>query len=278
METQYINCRTKLPQQPKKNNYSILILLFVGFFSLFSLSCNEKKSNIKNENSFVPTSIDLPNYTISKVEINTKDLFRVRINIENKLSESQFMNLDNQRTYEYEERTYTISPHQIKILNHIKDLPKKHLHYLVGQQSLKHNNLTLKELKRFIKNGINKYCESLNLPKQTIEDNKYLKFFCVFETTEDFYNSQYQNKIVDEDIVMGIHFHLFISSVDNYPWISFPSLFHYIFNELTQLPHKRMCIRKYDYKKLDKLNENFILYHTKQFRYCPNSEMLMKNF
>ena len=93
METQYINCRTKFPQQPKKNNYSLFILLFIGIFYMVILSCNEEKSNIKNENSVVPTSIDLPNYSISKVEINTKNLFRIKINIETKLLDSQLISI-----------------------------------------------------------------------------------------------------------------------------------------------------------------------------------------
>src|ERR1700759_2996639 len=54
-------------------------------------------------------------------------------------------------TYEYEQRSYEISPSQLKILNSIKSLPKKNIHYLVGQQSKEHRNLTLKEMKKLIR-------------------------------------------------------------------------------------------------------------------------------
>lgn len=185
--------------------------------------------------------------------------------------------LSQPKTYSYEQRTYTISPPQLKILNTIKTLPKRHLHYLVGQQSIKHRNLTLKEMKSLIKKGIRKYCEDLNPGIDKRRENNYLQFFCVFETTKEFFLSQHENKIVNEEINMGIHFHLFITSPDNYPWVSFPSLFHYIFIELTHLPQNHRCITKYDYNRLHELPENFILYHTKQFMYSPSNEMVMTN-
>lgn len=185
--------------------------------------------------------------------------------------------LKQSNTYQYEGRTYTININQLKILNTIKTLPKKHLHYLVGQQSNIHKNLSLKELKYFIKLGIKKYCKRLNIDFKNGDENKYVKYFCVYETTRDFFNSQHQNSIVREEIEMGIHFHLFITSSDTYSWVSFPSLFHSIYTELTRLRHKRKCISKFDYNKLNVLDENFILYHTKQFMYNPSSEMIMNN-
>lgn len=185
--------------------------------------------------------------------------------------------INQSNKYEYEGRTYTINPYQLKVLNKIKTLPKKHLHYLVGQQSNKNFNLTLKELKLLIKRGIKRYCRELNITFKPGDESKYIKYFCVFETTKDFFQSQHQNTIVKEDIEMGIHFHLFITSPDNYYWVSFPSLIHSIYSELTRLKHKRRCISKYDYYRIKSLDENFILYHTKQFMYNPSSEMTMRN-
>lgn len=183
---------------------------------------------------------------------------------------------DLPNTYVYQERTYELSLPQLKILSHIKSLPKKHLHYVVGQQSKRHRNLTLKELKLHLRKGINNYFKNdPYISKENI--NNVIQYFCVFETTKDFFISQHQNTIVTEEIEMGLHFHLFITSPDNYPWVGFTNLIHDIFCELTHLPHNHRCIRKYDYKKLNTLPENFILYHTKQFMYNPSNEMIMTN-
>jgi hypothetical protein len=180
------------------------------------------------------------------------------------------------KTYTYEERTYEISPPQLKILNYIKSLPKKHLHYVVGQQSKKHRNLTLKELKLCIKRGIYNYFKNdPYVRKESID--KLIQYFCVFETTKGFFLSQHENKIVTEDIEMGLHFHLFITSSEVYPWIGFSNLIHNIYCEITHLPQNHRSIKKYDYMKLNSLPENFILYHTKQFMSYPSNEMIMTN-
>ena len=59
----------------------------------------------------------------------------------------------SERIFTYEGRTYFIKPHQLEILRIIQTLPQNKLHYLVGQQSNKYPNLTLKELKKSIKSG-----------------------------------------------------------------------------------------------------------------------------
>jgi hypothetical protein len=177
----------------------------------------------------------------------------------------------------YKLRTYEINSHQLKILKEIKSLPQKRLHYVVGQQSNVHKNLTLPEMKKLIRQGLRRYIQETSLHYQTGLENQLVRFFCVFEVKKDFFHSQHQNTLVDEGVDMGIHFHLFITCPDKYPWISFPSLLHSIFNELTSLKHKQLCLSKFDYKKIDKLDDNFILYHTKQFMFRPSVEMLMKN-
>lgn len=177
----------------------------------------------------------------------------------------------------YKLRTYHINPYQLKILNEIKSLPKKKLHYLVCQQSSTFPNLTLREMRKLIKRGLRRYFQETTLHYHPGLENQLVKFFCVFEVKKDFFHSQHQNTLVNEDIEMCIHFHLFLTSPDNYHWISFPSLIHTIFSELTSMKHKQRCISKYDYVKIEKLEDNFILYHTKQFMYRPSSEMIMKN-
>ena len=57
----------------------------------------------------------------------------------------------------YKERTYYIKPHQLKILEEIKSLPRKRLHYVTGQQSDLHPNLTLREMKNLIRRGLRRY-------------------------------------------------------------------------------------------------------------------------
>jgi hypothetical protein len=70
---------------------------------------------------------------------------------------------------------------------------------------------------------------------------------------------------------------MFISTPDDYPWVNFDSLTYQIFCELTSLKHKRSCISKYGYYKIDNLDDKFKSYHTKQFINNPSPEMIMKN-
>ena len=177
----------------------------------------------------------------------------------------------------YKLRTYEINSYQLKILDEVKSLPRKNLHYVTGQQSAKHINLNLPEMKKLIRRGVVRYIRETNLNYHRGMENQLVKLFCVFETKKDFFLSQHQNSIVDENVEMGIHFHLFLTSPDNYPWVSFPALIHSIFNELTSIRHKSLCISKYDYVRIKDLDDNFILYHTKQFMFRPSSEMVMKN-
>ena len=178
---------------------------------------------------------------------------------------------------QYELRTYEINPYQLKILKQIKSLPQKRLHYVVGQQTSNHPNLTLPEMKKLIRRGIRRYIQETTLHYHQGLENELVKFYCVFETKKDFFHSQHQNNVIDVEVDMGLHFHLFLTSLDNYHWVSFPQLIHTLFTELTSLKHKQRCLSKYDYVSIKELDDNFILYHTKQFMFRPTSEMVMKN-
>ena len=180
----------------------------------------------------------------------------------------------------YKQRTYFIKPHQLQILNEIKSLPRKNLHYLTGQQSDYHPNLTLPELKYLIRRGLRRFIQETSLHYHRGLENELVKFYCVFETKKDFFHSQHQNDVIDVNVDMGLHFHLFITSItpkDIQEWISIPTLIHTIFTELTSLKHKQRCLSEYGYMKIEELDDNFILYHTKQFMFRPSSEMVMKN-
>jgi hypothetical protein len=175
----------------------------------------------------------------------------------------------------YKLRTYEINPYQLKILNVVKSLPRRNLHYVTGQQSDKHLNLTLPEMKNLIRRGIRRYFQETSLHYHQGLENEEVKFFCVFETKKDFFHSQHQNNVIDVEVDMGLHFHLFISPIKE--WVSIPTLIHTIFTELTSFKHKQRCISEFGYMKIDDLQDNFILYHTKQFMFRPSVEMVMKN-
>lgn len=165
---------------------------------------------------------------------------------------------------------------QIKMINDIKSLPKKNLHYITAQQSNQYTNLTLKELKKLIKRGIRRYIQELEQFYYPNKENELVKFYCVFETTKEF-NLNLKNQSLDDIPFMGLHFHLFISCPDNYKWISFQNLIFQIFYELTSIKHKQNCITEYGHFKIEKLEEKFLQYHTKQFNINPSLEMVLKN-
>lgn len=165
---------------------------------------------------------------------------------------------------------------QIKMINDIKSLPKKNLHYITAQQSNQYSNLTLKELKKLIKRGIRRYIQELEPNYYPNKENELVKFYCVFETTKEF-NLNIKNESLDNIPFMGLHFHLFISCPDNYKWISFQNLIFQIFYELTSVKHKQSCISEYGYFKIENLEERFLQYHTKQFSINPSLEMILNN-
>lgn len=165
---------------------------------------------------------------------------------------------------------------QIKMINDIKSLPKKNLHYITAQQSNQYSNLTLKELKKLIKRGIRRYIQELEPNYYPNKENELVKFYCVFETTKEF-NLNLKNESLDDISFMGLHFHLFISCPDDYQWISFQNLIFQIFYELTSIKHKQSCISKYGNFKIENLEERFLQYHTKQFTTNTSLEMVLKN-
>ena len=165
---------------------------------------------------------------------------------------------------------------QIKMINDIKSLSKKNLHYITAQQSNQYSNLTLKELKKLIKRGVRRYIQELEPNYYPNKENELVKFYCVFETTKEF-NLNLKNESLDDIPFMGLHFHLFISCPDNYKWISFQNLIFQIFYELTSLKHKQSCISEYGHFKIEKLEERFLQYHTKQFSVNPSLEMILRN-
>jgi hypothetical protein len=174
-------------------------------------------------------------------------------------------------------RIYELNDFQLNMKEYIKKIPSKHLHYITGQQSNLYSNLTLKELKKFIQRGIRQYIQDIEPNYSKDKINELVKFYCIFETKKSFNLSLHNVNIMNDDFNMGLHFHLFISSPNQYNWISFELLTFYIFNSLTSLKHKSKCISQYGSFKIDILEDNFINYHTKQFDKYPSSEMIFTN-
>lgn len=173
-------------------------------------------------------------------------------------------------------RTYELNEFQKKMISDIKSLPRKNLHYITAQQSDKHLNLTLPQMKKAIRQAIRRYIRETNLNYYSGLENELVKFYCVFETKKEFSLSQRSAKTLNDEVNMGLHFHLFISCPDNYPWICFTSLSYQILRELSSFPKKQRCISKYGYFEIEALDENFVQYHTKQQDYVQR-EMIMRN-
>jgi hypothetical protein len=130
-------------------------------------------------------------------------------------------------------------------------------------------------MKKLIRRGIRRDFQETSLHYHQGLENELVKFFCVFETKKDFFHSQHQNNVIDVEVDMGLHFHLFISPIKD--WVSIPTLIHCLFTELTSIKHKQRCIKEFGYMRIEDLQDNFILYHTKQFMFRPSAEMIMKN-
>lgn len=162
------------------------------------------------------------------------------------------------------------------MISDIKSLPRKNLHYFTAQQSDKHINLTLPEMKKLIKRAIRRYIQEVNINYYQGLENELMKFYCIFETKREFSLSQRSSKITSDEVSMGLHFHLFISCPNNYNWICFNSLSYQILTELTSIKHKKQCISEFGYKKIDYLDDNFVQYHTKQ-QDIISEEMILKN-
>ena len=173
-------------------------------------------------------------------------------------------------------RTYELKPHQNQILNEVKNLPKQRLHYLVIQQNRNKPNFTLRELKKHIRTGIKKYVNQI-YPFNNIKglEKQLVKYYCFFETSEEFFKSQHKNIIVDENIEMNLHFHLFITSTDSSIYV--PQLINNIILEFFGQRNKQSSLLKIDYDRIEKLEDDFILYHTKQMMYESNLDFIIKN-
>lgn len=172
---------------------------------------------------------------------------------------------------------YEIKPHQKKIIQEVKRLDLSNLFYLVIQQDEKQSNFTLNELKRHIKRGIKEYAKShLGYKYKESDENELLTYYTFFETSKNFNISQRKNMIVNEDESMNLHFHLFISAKRNKMVCLHQVITDILFSFFSQ-KLKARALKKIDYVKLDKLEDDFILYHTKQQHDYIVPELILTN-
>lgn len=172
-------------------------------------------------------------------------------------------------------KTYPIKPHQQKMIDDVKKLSPKRLFYVVIQQNSAEMNFTLPELKKHLQYAIKRYVRDFfSIEYQTGLEKELIQYVCFFETTKEFNQSLY-NENIREGIYEGFHFHLFISSKSSV--VHLPQLIHYLFWSLTSQQLKSRALKKFDYHKVEHLDDMFIQYHTKQHFYTEMPEMVMKN-
>ncbi len=172
--------------------------------------------------------------------------------------------------------TYEVKPHQKELAQKINRLNKNNLYNLVIQQHHKRRNLTLKELKKYIKKGIKDYCKSLYgyQYKEGLE-NELIQYVCVFETNEGFNKTQFKSLNIDTKINFHFHFHLFISTENSI--VSMNYLLFSIINSLMSNNLKADALLKIDYCKLNDFTDDFLFYHTKQFQEREEVELILTN-
>lgn len=173
-------------------------------------------------------------------------------------------------------REYKLKEHQIKLANIVHKLDTKNLYYLTSQANTIFPNHTVNELKKHILSAVRKYVISFMGYKYKYGAEKELIKYCLFiETTKEFNQAIYNYETDMTNIKPGLHFHLFITSTNQ--TIHIPQIIHSLFMDLTSQKLKAQSLRKYDYIKLDSLDNNFVNYHTKQHYHSINQEMLLFN-
>jgi len=146
---------------------------------------------------------------------------------------------------------------------------------VVIQQNIAEMNFTLPELKKHLQYSIKRYVRDFfSIEYRVGLEKDLIQYVCFFETTKEFNQSLHSENIRD-GIYEGFHFHLFISSKSGE--VHLPQLIHNLFWSLTSQKIKSRALKKFDYHKVEQLDDIFILYHTKQHYYIEMPEMVMKN-
>jgi hypothetical protein len=174
-------------------------------------------------------------------------------------------------------KQHKLQPHQIELADKLYNLNQNNLFYLVTQPNDQQLNHSVNELKKHVKNAIERYTRDylLHNYRNGLEDRLF-KYVLFIEYPKEFYLAI---SLVNEDLFSmysGVHFHLFISSDDNL--VCFHKLFYYILSELSYQKVKEKSIKKFDYKKIEPtLDRRFAEYHTKQHYHFVDENRLLIN-
>jgi hypothetical protein len=180
-------------------------------------------------------------------------------------------------SYNYNGTTYILNPLQQEVEKKITSLPRKNLHYVVANQSYKHRNLTLKQLKKLIRRSLVNYQREIEPEYNPIRDAPLVKCICVFETSKDLNQTQ-MNSTVSQHIQLCLHFHIFLSCSDSCTNVNFSHVDREIQHQLVRMRGKKKCIYKYNFVRTTELEDLFTKYHVKQLSNVPSREMIYTNF
>jgi hypothetical protein len=127
-------------------------------------------------------------------------------------------------------RNYAYKPHQLQMLKEVKGMNLTRLHYLVIQQDTRYTNFTLNELKKHILTGIKNYTkELLGINYKFGCEKDLIQYYSFFETSKAYFQAMYSDTLIQADLKMKLHFHLFISS--NYSQVNMSQLINSIIHE-----------------------------------------------
>lgn len=177
-------------------------------------------------------------------------------------------------------KKHNLKPHQkelaSRVFTELKMLNENNLYYLVSKPNSHTDNLTIPELKKYIKSGIQKYTQEFLLHNYYWgAEKKLFQYILFIEYPKDFYLATLDTNANLTSLNNDAHFHMFVSS--NNSFVNMTQLGYQIFRDLTSSKKKPNSIRKYKCYKLENISEEFIEYHTKQHYQYIDKERLMIN-
>lgn len=178
-------------------------------------------------------------------------------------------------------KKHKLKPHQQELASRIKkELDKfnqNNLYYLVSKPNIDvENNLTIPEIKKYIKSGIQKYTQEFLLHNYYWgAEKKLFQYILFIEYPKDFYLATLDTNADLTSLNNDVHFHMFISSKSNY--VNMTQIGYKIFYDLTSSKSKSNSISKYKCYKIENISEEFIEYHTKQHYQYIDKDRLMIN-
>jgi hypothetical protein len=178
-------------------------------------------------------------------------------------------------------KQHKLKPHQIelatRVMTEVNKLNENNLYYLVSKPNENTDNLTIPEIKKYIKSGIQKYTQEFLLHNYYWgAEKKLFQYILFIEYPKDFYLATLDINANLTSLNNDVHFHMFISSNNNF--VNMTQLGYQILLDLTSSRKKPNSIKKYKcYKIEDGITKEFAEYHTKQHYQYIDKERLMIN-